>query len=586
MIVELCGLPGSGKTTAAKNIEERTDFVRIKIHSRAELLWLNFLFFIKHPVRFLVLLAYVARNSLGTRMFYFKFTNLFLQHNAKYEKALQYPHAIIDQGYFQNLLSLFEFPVTAQKMLRYAKFFCFPDLLLIFNAADSDLEKRMRERGHSPREEFGEEYVNKWKKVVSGNYRTLLSVLDQFSVSKKIIDANKNVDEVVDMVSKAIIMRPQKIIYIVNARIPTEKAHGVQIMKMCEAFALHGVDVELVVPRRKSDHGDPFAFYGIRTKFSIKKVWSIDVFEKGYFGFVVGSFSFAVSSFVYALFQKGGAIVYSRDQDHFSFLLLPFLRQRYFFEIHGPKERSFILGLLLKNTAGIIATNNPIKNKLLENFRGIENKIVVLPNGVDQGHRMPIDNVSARRELSLPDNKKIVVYTGHFYAWKGVGALIEAARELEGEVLVCLVGGTEKDIRRLQQEHKDIPENIRFFGYRKHEEMPLWRAAADVLVVTGTAQSVDSVYYTSPIKLFEYMSARRSVVAVDSPSLRDVVSDDEVFFYKADDAHDLAIKIQAALIRKDDTQQKIERLYEKSHEYSWESRAKKVLQFIGKHGSI
>jgi len=29
-----------------------------------------------------------------------------------------------------------------------------------------------------------------------------------------------------------------KIIYLANARIPTEKAHGVQIMKMCEVFAL------------------------------------------------------------------------------------------------------------------------------------------------------------------------------------------------------------------------------------------------------------------------------------------------------------------------------------------------------------
>ena len=34
-----------------------------------------------------------------------------------------------------------------------------------------------------------------------------------------------------------------KLIYIVNARIPTEKAHGVQIMKMCEAFAAAGIEV-------------------------------------------------------------------------------------------------------------------------------------------------------------------------------------------------------------------------------------------------------------------------------------------------------------------------------------------------------
>lgn len=28
-----------------------------------------------------------------------------------------------------------------------------------------------------------------------------------------------------------------RLIYISNARLPTEKAHGIQIMKMCEAFA-------------------------------------------------------------------------------------------------------------------------------------------------------------------------------------------------------------------------------------------------------------------------------------------------------------------------------------------------------------
>jgi len=32
-----------------------------------------------------------------------------------------------------------------------------------------------------------------------------------------------------------------KLIYIANARIPTEKAHGIQIMKMGEAFAKYGL---------------------------------------------------------------------------------------------------------------------------------------------------------------------------------------------------------------------------------------------------------------------------------------------------------------------------------------------------------
>ena len=41
-----------------------------------------------------------------------------------------------------------------------------------------------------------------------------------------------------------------KILYIANIRLPTEKAHGIQIMKMCEAFADIGHKVELIVPWR------------------------------------------------------------------------------------------------------------------------------------------------------------------------------------------------------------------------------------------------------------------------------------------------------------------------------------------------
>ena len=55
----------------------------------------------------------------------------------------------------------------------------------------------------------------------------------------------------------------KKLIYIANARIPTEKAHGIQIMKMCEAFAGLGVDVEIIVPKRSVKaliNEDPFVF--------------------------------------------------------------------------------------------------------------------------------------------------------------------------------------------------------------------------------------------------------------------------------------------------------------------------------------
>ena len=38
------------------------------------------------------------------------------------------------------------------------------------------------------------------------------------------------------------------LIYFSNAHIPTEKAHGIQIMKMCEAFAKQGIELKVIYP--------------------------------------------------------------------------------------------------------------------------------------------------------------------------------------------------------------------------------------------------------------------------------------------------------------------------------------------------
>ena len=69
-----------------------------------------------------------------------------------------------------------------------------------------------------------------------------------------------------------------KLIYFANVRIPTKKAHGLQIMKMVEAFALSGLEIELIIPWRFSKtKGDPFDYYQVKRIFKIKKLPSLDL---------------------------------------------------------------------------------------------------------------------------------------------------------------------------------------------------------------------------------------------------------------------------------------------------------------------
>ena len=92
-----------------------------------------------------------------------------------------------------------------------------------------------------------------------------------------------------------------KIVYITNARLPTEKAHGVQIVKMSEAFSGLNNDVTIISPNRAqkeiSHKTDIFNFYDIEILFNHNLVNFIDpyVYRRIMPKFIYRFFSFIVN---------------------------------------------------------------------------------------------------------------------------------------------------------------------------------------------------------------------------------------------------------------------------------------------------
>ena len=73
-----------------------------------------------------------------------------------------------------------------------------------------------------------------------------------------------------------------KLIYLANIRLPTEKAHGLQIMHNCEAFAEQGAQVELWVARRQNTPelrqiDDVHTHYGVNRSFVIRWLPTLDL---------------------------------------------------------------------------------------------------------------------------------------------------------------------------------------------------------------------------------------------------------------------------------------------------------------------
>lgn len=369
-----------------------------------------------------------------------------------------------------------------------------------------------------------------------------------------------------------------KIYYLANIRLPTEKAHGLQIMKMCEVFGRQGAEVKLIVPWRFNPiKENPFEYYDVDKNFKITKIPSIDLVKFGKVGFLIQSLSFAKFAF-YHLFFKKTDIIYSRDE--LPLYYLSFFKKNIFWESHTDKF-SFFTRRVLKKCTKIICISRGLKDFYV--VKGImPDKILIAPDGVDlKEFDVPISKDGARHKLNLPANKKIILYTGHLYEWKGAGLLAEASKYLDSDCLTVFVGGTEKDVKSFKFQFSGL-KNILVVGHRPHQEIPYWLKAADILVLPNLAKEKISKFYTSPLKLFEYMASGVPIVASDLPSIREILNEKNAVLVESDSAQALAVAINKLL--KDDNlaNSLAEQAYSDVQKYTWNKRAENILEFIKK----
>ncbi|MBU4223860.1 glycosyltransferase family 4 protein [Patescibacteria group bacterium] len=372
--------------------------------------------------------------------------------------------------------------------------------------------------------------------------------------------------------------------FLFNGRLPSEKAASLFAVKSCEAFADEGLRVVLLAPRRLGRFGqDAYHYYNVKQNFEIVFLPTLDllflpIFKKLFFS--VGFFFFSFSCALYLKFKAGKRdAIYSNESLPLLFASLFF--KNTFYEMHDfPESKLSLFGIFLKRMRRVLVHNRWKINRLNEVFKMNADKIIYEPNAVDVDEfDIAANKDEARRSLALPLDKKIAMYTGHLYGWKGVGTLAQAADSLPAEYLVIFVGGTGKDIKDFKEKHGSN-SRILIAGHKKHSEIPLWQKAADVLVLPNTAKENISKYYTSPMKLFEYMASKRPVVATDIPSVREILNNTNAIIVPPDDPEAMAKGIIEALGNNDNLERITEKAYQDVKLHTWSQRAKRILNFM------
>ncbi|MDQ7036559.1 MAG: glycosyltransferase family 4 protein [Anaerolineae bacterium] len=385
--------------------------------------------------------------------------------------------------------------------------------------------------------------------------------------------------------------------YLSMMRFPTEKAHGLQIVQNCEALANMGYEVQLWVSRRLNTPQmksirDPYAHYGIERNFSITQIPCLDVYpiafknvflEKIAFVIFVISMIFFVG--IRLLFHRAD-VYYSRDEYLLLVLSLFLPREKLVFEIHqfwSGRKTAWIQRQVVQRVGHVIAITPKLAEDVIEIHGARRNDVIVAHDGIRAARfANPLTKIEARQTIGWSESAFIVGFVGRLQMLnmdKGVGTLIDALAQIEG-VSLALVGGSDEAANGLRQQWLSLglPENhFLYAGQVKPHLVPLYLAAFDICAMPHPFTR-QFAYYTSPLKLFEYMAAERAIVATDLPSWSDVIQHEtNALLFAADNDNALADAIRRlhddASLRDTLGQNARQRVM---HYYTWAARAKHI----------
>jgi glycosyltransferase involved in cell wall biosynthesis len=392
-----------------------------------------------------------------------------------------------------------------------------------------------------------------------------------------------------------------KLIYLANIRLPTEKAHGLQIVQNCEAFADAGAEVELWAPRRVNTSEmraitDIFAHYGVKKNFALRRLPSFDLLWRGaHQGSLFARFFFAIQSITFvlsvlvAVVGSRADVYYSRDALTLLAISLVKPRRVLAYEAHSMAHGA--LGRWIqRQTVRRVGQVFGVTNRLCEDLLSLGANAAgtrVAPDGI-RGERF--ENLPAQAEARLalgwPEHAYIVGYAGRLQTLaqdKGVGLLVEALAQVDG-ASIALVGGPDDMAEALRQQWLALGQGgtqFLYAGQVQPDRVARYLASFDVCVL-ALPWTTHFAYYASPLKLFEYMAAGRAIVASDLPSTREIVEEQETaLFFPPGDIGALA----AALTRLRDDPALCERMGAKARklafeQYTWKARARAILEAI------
>ncbi len=335
-----------------------------------------------------------------------------------------------------------------------------------------------------------------------------------------------------------------KLAYLDPHPVPGRTPSTMQMLQTVDGLGQAGVDVTLITPRSPLT-AEKVLGHGLSPR--VRYLPQFDPRKRWYFPFSTHKPFFWQA--VRQLERGGFDAALVRNLKLARHLIERLPRLPIFFETHEifaqtfKEERSPLRGSnlgkyqrLLDNervvyarATGVFALTGLLIDDICRDYGVSREHIHVLPDSFDPA----LADAARRRfvETGRQPGPPRVLYLGSLHPWKGVGTIIEAMADVPVPTECWIAGGEAARIEELKRlaEARGVGDRVIFLGKIDPAKRFDLIAQADVCALPLTQTSIAS-RYTSPLKLFEYMSMSKPLVLADLPSIREVWRNSEAMF--------------------------------------------------------
>lgn len=370
-----------------------------------------------------------------------------------------------------------------------------------------------------------------------------------------------------------------KIAFIAASAVPFNAANSIQVMKTCQAFAQLGHLVHLMVPGSQAVEWSYLKdFYGLSTPFEITWLtisprlrrydlaWKAVRLARRIKADLV--YTWMLQAAWLGLWQRLPVMLELHDR--ITGQIGPIL----FRQILAQRGKKRLLPI---TRALLIALEQEFEVNLPPEL------VVVSPDGVDLERYAGLpDPQAARKALGLQE-RPTAVYSGHFYAGRGMGLLFDLAQS-NPQINFLWVGGHPADIAMWKQRLQSAGvDNVFLPGFVENARLALYQAAGDVLLMpygnaVSTSGGGNTADICSPMKMFEYMAAARAILSSDLPVLHEVLNPTNAVFCPVDEPVIWSTALNALIA---DTNRRItlgQQAQRDVTRYTWRVRAQHALE--------